>query len=230
MPLLLLAFALALVPSQDKITLKFKPKEGDKLVKSERTEMSVQAKVVAGEQEQELQFEQKDSQKMTMEFAEVANGAVARSVLVWQTHLEEKKGPPTGEWIKKEMPLQGRTITLSMKDGLLVRDGADGLDEKLIKKLDLADRSSRLFPKTPVAPGDTWEVEGEDVRKFLAADNDLKDAKVKVKLLEVKEIDGRRCAVLNTAMELAGKGKGEVDLTIKLDAEVIIWIERGYTL
>ena len=128
------------------------------------------------------------------------------------------------------MPLQGRKITLSMKDGMLVREGADGLEEKLLRKLDLADRTSHFFPKTPVSPGDTWEVEGDDVRKFLTADNDLKDAKVKAKFVEIRDVDGKRCAVLNTAMDLAGKGKGDVNLTIKLDAEVIVWIERGYTL
>jgi len=106
--------------------------------------------------------------------------------------------------------MHGRKITLSMKDGMLLREGADGLEEKQLKKLELADRTGLIFPKTPVAPGDSWVVEGEEVRRFLASDGDLKEAKIKVTLLEVKEIDGRRCAVLNALIELIGKAKGTV--------------------
>ncbi|MBI3857310.1 MAG: hypothetical protein HY293_16610 [Planctomycetes bacterium] len=226
---LALALALALAP-QDKITLKFNPKKGDKLQKTEKMEMSMKAKVVAGDQEQEIEFEQRDVQKATLEYAEVADGAVTRSVFDCQEHVEAKKGPPTLQWEKSEKPLHGRKIALSMKDGKLVREGAEGLEEKVLNKLDLADRSSRIFPKNPVAPGDAWELQGDDVRKFLGADNDLKDAKVKVKFLSVKDVDGRKCAILNAVLDLVGKAEGDVDLTVKIDTEVVVWIERGYTL
>lgn len=230
MNLPLLALALALLPAQDKVTLKFNPKKGDKLARTERTEMSLKAKVTAGEQEQDLEMEQRDGQKATMEYVDVADGAVTKLLFNCQEHVEERKGPPTFEWEKKERPLHGRKVTLSTKDGQLVRDGADGLDAKVLNRLVLEDRASRIFPKNPVAPGDTWEIQGDDVRKFFAADNDVKEAKIKAKFLEVKELEGRKCALLNAAIELHGKAPGDIDLIVSLDAEVVVWIERGYTL
>jgi hypothetical protein len=224
------ALLLALLPLQDKVTLKFNPKKGDKLSKIERNEMAIKAKVTAGDQEQEIEFGQRDVQDATTEYLEVVDGAVTKSQVDCKEHHEEKKGPPTLQWEKKEKPLHGRKVTLSLVDGKLVREGADGLDDKTLRKLELADKASHLFPKTAVAPGDTWEVTEEDARKFFAKDDDLREVKVKGKLLAVKEIDGRRCAVMNIVMDLKGKAPNGVDLAILMDAESVVWIERGYTL
>jgi hypothetical protein len=230
MKMLSVALLLALLPAQEKITLKFNPKKGDKLSRAEKVEMSIKAKVTLGEQEQEVTMDQKESQKATLELSDVAAGAVTRMVMTCSEHVEERKGPPNQEWVKKEKGLHGRTITMTRKDGKIEREGADGLDDKTLAKLDLDDRTSRIFPKDPVAPGDTWELQGDDVRKFLGADNDLQQASIKVKLLSVKEIEGKKCAILNALMDLGGKAPGNVDLTMKLDAEVVVWIERGYAL
>ena len=230
MKLLSVALVLSLLPAQDKITIKFNPQKGDKLSRAQKMEMSIKAKVTVGEQEQDVEMEQKETQKSTLELADVASGAVTRMVMTCSEHVEERKGPPTQEWVKKQKELHGRTITLSLKDGKVEREGVEGLDDKALSKLDLDDRSSRLFPKGPVATGDTWEIQGDDVRKFLAADNDLQQANVKVKLLSVKEIDGKKCAVLNALMDLGGKAQGNVDLTMKLDAEIVVWLDRGYAL
>ena len=224
------ASAKATAGGQDKITLKFNPKQGDKFVKTDLTEMSIKSKVVAQGQEQELQIDQKQTQKSKLEYVEVTGGAVTKAVLVCEEDLEERKGPPSNQWDKKERSMHGRKVTMSMKDGALVREGAEGLDEKQLKKLDLFDRTSLIYPKTPVGPGDSWEVQGEDVRRFLGADGDLREAKIKLTLVEVKDIDGKRCAVLKAVLELVGKAKGDVDIATKLDADVIVWIERGYAL
>ncbi len=230
MKMIALALLLALVPLQDKVTLKFNPKKGDKLAKIERNEMSIKAKVTAGDQEQEIEFGQRDLQDAAWEYLEVADGAVTKSQIDCKEHSEEKKGPPTLQWEKKQKPLHGRKVTLSLVDGKLVREGAEGLDEKTLRKLELADKSTYLFPKTPVAPGDTWEVTEEDARKFFAKDDDLREIKIKGKLLAVKEIEGRRCAVMNVVMDLRGKAPNGIDLAILLDAECVVWLERGYTL
>ena len=227
---LCLVWVLALAAPQDKITLAFNPKKGDRLVRSETSGMSMKARIVAGDQEQVIEFEQKESEKSSLEYADVADGKLTRSIYKCQENVEEKKGPPSLQWEKREKPLQGRTITMSLKDGKLVREGADGLDEKMLKKLDLYDRTSLIFPKTAVAAGESWGVEGDDARKFLAADTEIKEAKIKVKLLAVKDIEGRRCAVLNAVLELSGKADGDLEMTLKLDVEVVVWIERGYAL
>lgn len=230
MRLLLLALVAALCAPQDKITLKFNPKQGDRLTKSEKMEMSIKAKIVFGDQTQEFEMEQKETEKSTLEYKEVVDGKAARIVVNCTENIEERKSPPTLQWEKKEKGLHGRRVEIFMKDGKLAREGAEGLDEKLLKKLDLIDRTSVLYPKNAVGVGETWEVTGEDVRNFLGADGEMKEASIKLKLLEVKEIEGRRCAVLSAIIQINGKAEGEIDMTMKLDTEVIVWIERGYAL
>lgn len=225
---LLLAFAPA--PAQEKITFKPNPKKGDKLTKTETNEMSVKAKVKAGEQEQEIEFAQRGVTQSTTEVLEVADGAVTKSVFSCPEQTEEKKGPPTMQWEKKTKPLHGKTITTSLVEGKLQREGADGIPEKALRKVELADKTALLFPKTPVGPGDSWDVPAEDALKFFSADDDLKQVKIKVKLLEIKDVGGRRCAVLNSLIEMFGKAGNGIDITVKLDAESVVWLERGYTL
>lgn len=227
---LAVSLVLALFPAQDKITLKFAPRKGDKVTKIEKSEMTIKAQITAGEQNQALDFAQRENQVSTLELVEVADGAVTKAVFTCKEDIEEKKGPQGPDWEKTEKPLHGKKITLSLADGKLVREGADGLDAKALKKLDLSDRTSRIFPKTPVGPGDTWEIGSEDVRAFLGADDDFKDGKIKVKFLSVNEVEGRKCATLNAVMDLTGKAENDVALTVKLDAEVVVWIERGYAL
>lgn len=227
---LLLALLVALVPAQDKITFQSSPKKGDKISKTETNEMHLKMKITSGEQTQEVEFGQRGSQQSTTEILDVVDGAVVKSLFKCTEHAEEKKGPPTMQWEKKEKPLQGRTITTSLVDGKLVREGADGLADKVLRKVELADKSALLFPKGPVAVGDSWDVAPADALKFFSADDDLREVKIKVKLLEVKEIDGRRCAVTRNLIEMSGKTGNGVDTTIKLDAESVVWLERGYTL
>jgi hypothetical protein len=227
---LALAAILALAPGQDKVTLKFNPKKGDKLSKVEKNEMAIHATVTANGQEQKLEFGQRESETSTIEYLEVADGAPTKAIVSYKEAIEEKKGPQGDEWEKTEKPLHGRKITVTKAEGKIVTEGADGLDEKTKKKLDLSDRTSKLFPKTPVGPGDSWDVAGDEVRSFMEGDETLKDAKIKMKFVEIKDIDGKRCAVLNAVMDLAGKAPGEIDVVVKLEAEVVVWIERGYAL
>jgi hypothetical protein len=229
MKILAIAIAAALLTQQDKVTLKFNPKKGDKLVRTEKNEMQLKAKIVAGEQTQDIEMEQKGSEKAVLEYQEVADGKVTKLLIDQQEDVEEKKEPGSMEWTKEEKPMHGRKVTLELKDGKIVRTGVDGLDEKALKKLDLEDQTVHLLPKQAVAVGDTWKVEGEDVKKFMR-DDELSSGTITMKLLEVKEIDKRRCAVLNAVLDVSGKTDNDVEVAAKLDCEVVIWIERGYAL
>jgi hypothetical protein len=119
---------------------------------------------------------------------------------------------------------------MSMVDGKIVREGVEGLEEKAVKKLTLADKTTRLFPKNPVAPGESWDVQGDDVKAFLDTDDEIKDGKIKIKFDSVKDIDGKKCALLKANIEATGKVPGDIDMIIKLDADVVVWLDRGYTL
>jgi hypothetical protein len=133
------------------------------------------------------------------------------------------------EWKRKDNPMHGRKVTISMKDGKLVREGAEGLKEKELKNLDLEDKDSRILPKEPVRVGEEWEVKGEDVRKYLG-DEDITDGKMKLKVVSIKEIDKRRCAMIQGTFDLVGKVEGNIDLSLKLEADIVVWVDRGYTL
>jgi len=230
MKLLALAIALVLAGQDAKVTLKFNPKKGDKLTKSQKMEMRIKAAVKAGDVDQEFEVEQKGSEKTVLEFVEVEDGKLTKLVLDCVEDFEEKKQPPSMEWNRTDKPMNGRKVTLTLKDGQVVREGVDGLDEKHQKKLTLEDSSARIFPKNPVAVGDRWEIKGEDVQKFLENDENLKDGTIKMRLVEVKEIDKRRCAVIKADLELKGKAESNVEFTIKMEADIIVWIDRGYTL
>jgi len=229
MRLLSLALVLFFVPQDEKITLKFNPKPGDKLTQTTKMEMKLKITIDAGGGSQDVEVEQRGTEKTATEIVEVTAGKLTKVVKDFIEDYEEEKAPGMEEWKRKDNPLHGRKVTLSMKDGKLVREGAEGLKEKELNKLDLEDKDSRLLPKEPVRVGEGWEVKGEDVRKYLG-DDDITDGKMKLKVVAIKEIDKRRCAMIQGTFDLVGKVEGNVDLSLKLDAEMIVWIDRGYTL
>lgn len=229
MRLLALALALFLVPQDEKITLKFNPKAGDKLTQTTKMEMKLKLSIEVGGGTQEIEVEQRGTEKTVTEMVEVTAGKLTKVVRDFLEDYDEEKAPGMEEWKRKDNPMHGRKVTISMKDGKLVREGVEGLKEKDLKKLDLEEKDSRILPKEAVRVGDTWEVKGEDVREYLA-DEDITDGKMKLKLVAIKEIDKRRCALIQGTFDLVGKVESNVDLSLKLDAEMIVWIDRGYTM
>ncbi len=225
---LLAVLAAALVLGQpEKITLKFNPRQGDKLTVVEKTAITIDIKAM----DQEMTMEQRGSEKKTYEFVEVEGGKVKKVVIDCEEDVEEKKQPPNEDFEKTENPLHGKKVTLSEKDGkrVIEGEGADELPEKVSRKLRLEDTNSFLFPKEAVAVGDSWEVKGDDLKKFVN-DDDIKEGTVKLKLSEVKEIGGRKCAVISVKIDMKGKTDNDLDLEVSLEGEMTVWIERGYTL
>ncbi|HKS17533.1 MAG TPA: hypothetical protein VJU16_09495, partial [Planctomycetota bacterium] len=181
-------------------------------------------------QTQEVEFEQRGSMKRQYEYAGVEDGKLTRLVVDCTEDYEERKAPPNMEWTRTDSEMHGRKITLFMKDGQLAREGVEGLKEKDLKKLTLEDVDSKTLPEKPVAVGDTWEIKGEALKSFIAASDEIKDVTLKSKLTAIKEIDKRRCAVINSTLEMKGKAPNDIDFTGKMEVEFIVWIERGYLL
>jgi len=230
MKLIVLAALCFLLPQDEKITLKFNPKKGDKLVKHQKLDLSLKMSVDAGDQTQELEFEQRGSVKRTSEIAEVEDGKVTKLIVDCSEDYEEKKAPPTMEWNRTDKPMHGRKITVFMKDGQVAREGADGLKEKELKDLALNPMESKFYPDKPVAVGDTWEIKGDAVKEFIGTSEEIKEATLKSKLTAIKEIDKRRCAVINSTLEMNGKAPNDIAFNGKMDVEMIVWIERGYLI
>jgi hypothetical protein len=231
MKFLALALALFLVPQDEKITLKFSPKKGDKLTQSHKFEVQLKLKIEQGDEVHEIDFEQRGTTKTVREYADVADGKLTKLVLdCTESFKEVKQVPMQPDWNRTDEAMHGRKVTISLKDGQVVREGADGLSEKELKKLDLKTVEMGLLPKDPLAVGESWEVTGEGVRQFLDIEQEVKNAKLKLKLVSVKEIDKRRCAVLTGSLEASGTAENEVEFKITLDCDLVVWIERGYLL
>lgn len=230
MKLLALSFLLVLAAQDEKITLKFNPRKGDKLTKTQKMELQLKLSVDAGGQTQEVEFEQRGTTKRLSEFAEVEGGKVTRLLVDYIEDFDEKKEPPNMEWTRTDNAMHGRKFTLSMKDGKLVREGVEGLKEKELKKLNLDTMDAKLFPDKAIAVGDTWEVKGEALEDFLATSEEIKDMTLKAKLTAIKEIDKRRCALIDATLEMKGKAENDIGFSGKMDVEIVVWIERGYVL
>ncbi len=228
MRLLALAIALFLIPQDEKITLAFNPTQGDKLTKTTKMQMALEVSVDAGGETRQVDIGHRGTEKVVLQVVEVAAGKLTKLTKHYLDDYKEDRAPGR-EWTRKDRPTHGRKITISKKDGKLVREGAEGLEEKELKKLDLEDRDHLLLPKVPIKIGDEWEVRGEDVRKYMD-DEDIKDGKIRLKLFAIREIDKRRCALIQATLELAGTVEGDMEISLKAEADLVVWIDRGYTL
>ena len=75
MKLLALSLLLVFAAQEEKITLKFSPKKGDKLTRTQKMELSLKMSVEAQGQTQEVEFEQRGSMKRQYEYAGVEDGS-----------------------------------------------------------------------------------------------------------------------------------------------------------
>ena len=217
--------------SEEKVEFKFSPKKGDKLKQSAKMEFQMKLTVDAGGQTQEMELEHRATRTRTTEYADVADGKLTTVVVDSTEDFEEQKQPPAMEWQRTDKAMHGRKVTISQKDGQLVREGAEGLKESDMKDLDLKNPHERVYPKKSVGIGEEWELKGEAVREFLGSEQgELKDATLKMKLKEVKEIDKRRCAVLTGKLEAKGKAPNDFDFKVAMDFDLVVWLERGYLL
>lgn len=223
----LAALVSALLP-QDRITLKFQPKQGDRITQNQKMTMKINLTVLAGGQKIEVPFEQRATEKKTAEIQGVAGDKITKAFFHIQEDIEEKKEPGAEEFTRTEKPLHGRKVTVESKEGKLAYEGADGLDEKTLKSLDLDDDFSKAFPARTLGVGESWEVSAEALKDIF--DDDKMDGKMSLKLAEVKDFQGRRCAFLATELELRGKIDEGIQMTAVLKGTVVVWIERGYTL
>lgn len=231
MRILSLAPALLLLASapQEKLTLKWQPKAGDKMTSNRKLEMKADVTVSVGGQTQKVTQEHRETERKHVEFVDVKGNDVTKASFHVESSFIEMKPPGSDDFNRSEKPLHGQKATALLKDGKLVFEGlGEGQEEEAKKELELEDDFSKSFPPKPVAIGESWEVTGEKLKDMF--DNAKLDGKLTLKLAEVKEYQGRRCAFLDASMDLKGKDEGGLDMSLKLKGSIIVWIERGYTL
>ncbi len=200
---------------KEPVELRFKPRVGDVLTSKARVDSTTRSpRGPTGRSER---------QTTVSTFLLVSNGKLVKKKVEVLEQVSEQKGegPVTSA-------LQGRTLTVSMKDGRVHVEGADDVEERLVKMIKMDEDYVNWLPRQPVAVGDSWQIDAgaffnNVFLRFAAAD--ANKSAVTLTLREIREIDGRRCAVISETMDLKSKL-----LEIQGEGEMIVWIERGYVL
>ncbi len=218
--------AVALFP-QEKVLLKHQPRAGDRMTVTEKMDAKIHLVVNAGGQKIEVDVEQRESKRTVMDCLAVEGGAITKASYKVEEAVEEKKEPGAAEFTRSEKATHGKTVVAERKDGKVTHQGADGLGAKDIKDFDLDDTFAQSFPKHALAVGDSYEVPAETLKEMFH--DPTSEGKLLISLKELKEIDGRKCAVLEAHLQMKGKTEEGVEISMDVKGPVVIWIERGYT-
>lgn len=218
--------AVALFP-QEKVLLKHQPRAGDQMTVTEKMDAKIHLVVNAGGQKIEVDVEQRESKRTVMDCLAVEGGAITKASYKVEEAVEEKKEPGAPEFTRAEKATHGKTIVVERKDGKLSQQGADGIPEKDLKDFDLDDTFAQSFPKQPLGVGESYEVPAETLKKMFH--DPTSEGKLTITLKELKEIDGRKCAVLEADLRMKGKTDEGVEISMDVKGPVVIWIDRGYT-
>ncbi len=221
--ILALLTALPLLVQDDKVVIKFAPKEGDVLTTVEKSKMEMKVEA----QGQEMEVSNKGSKKTVVTYVAVKDGKPTKKTEEFVEDVEEVLHPGMMEPTIKEKDLHGKTVTIMEKDGKTVIEGADDVDEKAKKKLKLDETYAHFYSDKAVGVGDSWEVKGEQLIKAMD-DDDFNDGKMTFKVKEFKEVNKVRCAVLETKFELSGKSEQGFAITFKAEGELVVRLDRGY--
>ena len=105
----------------------------------------------------------------------------------------------------------------------LVREKELSRDESLEHGFD---RIATLVSERTRKLGDKIEVPGDVALEIAGGDSDLKDARMRLRLSEVREVDGAACAVFTAELKLSGTaGADEYKTAIDLSGEILIRID-----
>jgi hypothetical protein len=208
------------------ITLRENFEKGSKLVRT--LEMSLKTEVYAfeGDAEGRAKFEHRWKDRRTVHIVDVENGRPMRVVHDIQEDTEDEL--KDGEWTKTKSPLMGKRITIARRAGILTYEGADGIEARTLDEgIWLESDGYPFFSKKPVAVGDAWQVDDKYIEPLL---EDLYErGKIGIKLIEIRETGGKRCADLRVNFDFSGSFFG-LEMRFKLEADTRIWLDRGQML
>jgi hypothetical protein len=90
----------------------------------------------------------------------------------------------------------------------------------------LPPQDETILPDRPVKPGDTWQVKGAALRRFLGSEAIRLDGKAECEFRKVVERDGRPHAVVETSMELEAVAldESQEEYTIRLGLTGQSWL------
>ena len=223
---LLILLALVLQePAREKIEIRVRPVQGDKLEIVENWTHSFRGTLGT----ESLNTVSRGGRRLVVEMAAVEKGILTRKVVQIPDSYIENQDVTTSKFIRKDNALQGRTATIERRDGREVYGGLDGVSEAEQKTIGLEDPLTRLFPDKPVGVGDSWEISGEGLKRFFPG-GDFNEGRITISLRDIQDVGGRRCAYLRTVYDVAGKSPDGTTRELNLQGTLTVWIERGYVL
>ena len=222
--LLILVALLLQEPAREKFELRVRPVQGDRIETFDSWTHTFRGSLG----DEPLRFSTRGGRRLIVDLSRVEDGRLTRkSVEVADSYIETQD-VKTGKYVRKDDAVHGRKVTIELRDGREVRTGAEGVPEAEQKTLSMDDPLTRLFPDKAVAIGESWDLQGDELKKVFV-NGDFTEGRIVVSLRDVKEIDGRRCALLMTKYDVksaAGGAKRELSLS----GTLTVWIDRGYIL
>jgi hypothetical protein len=141
---------------------------------------------------------------------------------------------------KPTSPLAGRTFLLEKgSKGVTITDEAGtvvGEDVALlVKQKELShdgafergfERLAALVSESPRTVGKKIDVPDDIALELVSGDEDLKEAHMKLKLVEVREVEGARCGVFAAELRLSGTAGGDnYRTTVELEGEIALQVD-----
>jgi len=219
-----LAVVVALATGDEKITLKSRPEVGDRIVKTMTSTSDLDLDVNG----MAIKSTVTTSRRTTEDVLAVQNGEKTKVRRHYEESVRSQTMPGSDALRRTEDPVHGRTITLTLKDGKTSLEGADGLDDATLATLRLGVGYEKLLPSNPVAPGDRWQHKGDDF--FESGRAGGMDGTADLTLKSVEPVGGERCAKIAAKIHLTGTNEKGLTVTIDLDADLVVTVERGYAV
>jgi hypothetical protein len=219
-PFVGLALAAGLIAGDDKIDLRHRPAVGDRIDKISRSVMDLT--ILGGGQS--LTTKITTTRRVTEDTLEAANGERTKVRRQYVENVREQTVP--GNAVQRiEDPLQGKTLTLTLRKGKTEVEGADDVDPSVTGALSLSAGYQKLLPKAPVAVGDRWTYEGVDALEGIGGDDAKGTAEMTLKSIET--VDGERCARIAVKLKASGKNEKGMAIVVDIAGEMLVTVARG---
>jgi hypothetical protein len=230
LPLLLLALAAGCAgPSaMDKVALGVGPRPGTATVAERKETWTGSLAVTADGQETRQNVSKEDRRVFEDEVLEAEGGHVTklrRKVTEWTLR---RQGPGDAAPVAVPRKLAGKTIVLRRTELGTEHDGAEGIpaDELRAHPIDALDAILSL-PARPVAPGETWEIDGDRIVEVLGGEG---ESGLKVREARgtgrFERLDGG-LAVVSVKIEAAGAFRQLLDVDVALAVAGSFRLEPG---
>lgn len=166
---------------------------------------------------QQVQQSMQNTRTGRMEILEVADG---KAVKIRVTYAPTSGGRMESMGQRQEVRFgaAGQRVTVSRQNGMTIIDHDGDLDDATQQELtSLLDEQTSLFPDRPLRVGETFEVDGESLKKAFELEQGKASARGTV--LAVREVNGRQQAQVRLEAEISATVEGFMQMGMKLQGD-----------